>query len=120
MFAGSSSSRKNRKRSESASTRASYTDDEFLTSDERTDRTNTSALPAEVLLDIQKCVKRLDTKFDRMELSLQTLKDENNQLKQQNAELFEKVGNLQTQVGELSAKYDNLEGQSRREKSTIF
>ena len=120
MFAGSSSSRKNRKRSESASTRPSYTDDEFLTSDERTDRTNTSALPAEILLDIQKCVKRLDTKFDRMELSLQTLKDENNQLKQRNAELFEKVGNLQTQVGELSAKYDNLEGQSRRENLRFF
>ena len=68
----------------------------------------------------RECVKRLDTKFDRMELSLQTLKDENNQLKQQNAELFEKVGNLQTQVGEMSAKYDNLEGQSRRENLRFF
>ena len=110
----------------SVSTAASYTDDEFLTSDERPtginsdQRSNLDNIPMNVLLDIQTNVKKLDRKLDKMEHSLKNMREENRQLKEQNQLLTDKICTLQTKIEDLTDKCNNLESQSRRQNLRFF
>ena len=66
--------------------------------------TNESVMP--ILIDIQRSIKVLDPKFDKMEKSVADLKRENEKLNHANVELSKKVDNL-------NAKVEQLEAQSR-------
>ena len=72
---------------------------------------DTTVMP--ILIDIQRSIKVLDSKFDKMEKTLSDLKTENETLKQENAELSKKVD-------DLNSKVEHLEAQSRRENLKFF
>ena len=106
-----------------------YSDsDEFETSDElNVNSARNSNISMNILLDIQRSVKRLDKKFDKMEKSIEGLKKENGELKAQNDKLQQNVLQLQDKVSDLSKqnnvlaeKYENLENQSRRENLKFY
>ena len=73
--------------------------------------TNENVMP--ILIDIQRSIKVLDSKFDKMEKSVADLKRENEKLNHANVELSKKVDNL-------NAKVEQLEAQSRRENLKFF
>ena len=66
-----------------------------------------------ILIDIQRSIKVLDSKFDKMKKTLSDLKTENETLKQENAEHSKTVD-------DLNSKVEYLEAQSRRETLKIF
>ena len=61
-----------------------------------------------ILIDIQRSIKVLDSKFDKMDKAVADLKRENEKLNHANVELSKKVDNL-------NAKDEQFEAQSRRE-----
>ena len=103
----------------------------FQTSDEGnipgTAGTATSNIPLEILLDIQKSVKRVEKRFDKMEKNMKDLKKENEELKKQNDQLVDSVSSLQRKVedlnksnGDLLNRLDNLQGQSRSKNLKFY
>ena len=69
--------------------------------------------PIHILLDIQRSIKVLNTKFSRMDKSMRDLQKENNTLKQENVE-------LKKQIEMLDLKVEHMEAQSRRENLKFF
>ena len=66
-----------------------------------------------ILLDIQRSIKVLNTKLDRMDKSMRDLQKEHNTLKQENVE-------LKKQIEMLDLKVEHMEAQSRRENLKFF
>ena len=71
--------------------------------DAQSSQTTNVALP--ILIDIQRSIKQMHTKFDNLERSMNDLKQENKHLREENS---------------LNSKIENLEAQSRRQNLKFF
>ena len=80
-----------------------------------------------ILLDIQRNVKQINKKFDKMKKAVKYVQKSNSELKKQNVELKETVNELKNQVGELektvgqnTLKAERLEAHSRRNNLFVY
>ena len=81
----------------------------------------------DLLLEIRRDVKRMNTKFDSLEKSVHDLKRDNRQLKQQNRVITNEINQMKTAFSKLEVrtteaekKNENLEAQSRRDNLKFF
>lgn len=88
-----------------------------------TDTTDTTS----ILLEIRRDVKNLNTKFDHLEKSVQSLKRDSKFLKDQNSLLTKQVTDLQSTVSQLESRAqeaeirnERLEAQSRRDNLRFY
>ena len=82
---------------------------------------------ASILLEIRRDVKNLNTKFDHLEKSVQSLKRDSKFLKDQNSILTKQVTDLQSTVSQLESRAqeaeirnERLEAQSRRDNLRFY
>ena len=89
-------------------------EDDFQSTNGNPDQTvEVSMVAMQILIDIQRNIKMLNSKFDKMEKTMVDLKSENESLKLENT-------NLKKQVESLDTKVENLEAQSRRENLKFY
>ena len=81
----------------------------------------------DLLLEIRRDVKRMNTKFDSLEKSVHDLKRDNRQLKQQNRVITNEINQMKTafsklevRTAEAEKKSENLEAQLRRDNLKFF
>ena len=111
----------------------SVSEGDFETSDEvdipetPAQSVSSTNIPLSILLDIQRSVKSLYKKFDKMEKAMKNLEKENKTLKEQNAMLAENVNDLNGKVvslersnSDLMKICENLESQSRRQNLKFY
>ena len=79
--------------------------------DAQSSQTTNVALP--ILIDIQRSIKQMHTKFDNLERSMNDLKQENRHLREENSKLVREMDHL-------NSKIENLEAQSRRQNLKFF
>ena len=89
-------------------------EDDFQSTNGNPDQTvEVSMVAMQILIDMQRNIKMLNSKFDKMEKTMVDLKSENESLKLENT-------NLKKQVESLDTKVENLEAQSRHTKKRIY